>query len=128
MRLSRSLGFAGVWLSDIVFFWMVCPKGFDFLEAVLEPVQHCETPNVTRNEYTSPPPVQLRFNEQKLKELRDEEDSIQYRQRAGRLDRWKEMVREAAREKEVDVTPPDSLEHLVCVLFSRFLCNVCWCF
>lgn len=54
-----------------------------------------------------------RWNNHKLKELRDEEDCPMFRQRASRLAKWKELVDEAAKARSLDVAVPDSLEILV---------------
>ena len=51
-----------------------------------------------------------RWNEHKLKELRDAEDTTAYRQRASRLAKWIEMTKERARENAVTIPPVDSLE------------------
>eukprot|EP00435_Cladocopium_sp_Y103_P061032 s1370_g22.t1 len=58
------------------------------------------------------------WNEHKLKELRDAEDTTAYRQRASRLAKWIEMTQERARENAVVIPPVDALEsgHVVMVL------------
>ena len=55
----------------------------------------------------------VRWNNHKLKELRDEEDSAMFRQRASRLAKWKELVEDAAKAKSMTLSPPDALESLL---------------
>lgn len=50
-----------------------------------------------------------RFNERKLKEARMEEETDLYRQRTGRLDKWREAAR-AALASHSDSQLPDSLQ------------------
>ena len=64
-----------------------------------------------------------RWNEHKLKEMRDEEDTACFQQRTSRLAKWRELVAEAAKEKSVKVSLPDALEHLVCQGFAGGLGN-----
>ena len=54
----------------------------------------------------------------KLREMREAEDSAAHRNRTGRLAKWQELVREAAKERSADVEPPQGIEILVCVLGS----------
>lgn len=55
-----------------------------------------------------------RWNNHKLKEMRDEEETAQWRQRSGRLQRWREIVGEASVEKDVKVAIPDGLQRMGC--------------
>ena len=58
-------------------------------------------------------PASVRWNNHKLKELRDEEDCAMFRQRASRLSKWKELVEEAAKAKSMTLSPPDAIESLI---------------
>ena len=62
----------------------------------------------------------VRWNNHKLKELRDEEDSAMFRQRASRLAKWKELVEDAAKAKSMTLSPPDALESLLWRIISGF--------
>ena len=44
--------------------------------------------------------------------MRDEEETAQWRQRSGRLQRWRELVAEASAENQVKVAIPDGLQHM----------------
>lgn len=56
----------------------------------------------------------VRWNEKKIKELSMEEDDVKYRKRAGRLDKWKQLAREAADQRAQstgqNITLPESIE------------------
>ena len=54
----------------------------------------------------------LRWNELKLKELRDEEMTGAYRQRAGRWVKWREMTEAAAATVSSKIKIPSGLEML----------------
>lgn len=54
----------------------------------------------------------LRWNNAKLKELRDEEETTSHRQRAGRWVKWREMTESAARESEAKIKIPSAIETL----------------
>lgn len=41
----------------------------------------------------------LRWNERKLREIREEKETTNHRQRTSRLQKWREMAQEAAKEK-----------------------------
>lgn len=56
-------------------------------------------------------PEATRFNERVLKEARLEEECELFRQRTGRLEKWREAAR-AALSKKGDVDLPDSIEFL----------------
>ena len=68
--------------------------------------------------------------------MRDEEETAQWRQRSGRLQRWRELVAEASAENQVNVAIPDGLQHMglslmmfclfryVSVLLSAFISNI----
>lgn len=48
----------------------------------------------------------------KLKELADEEETNSFRQRAGRLAKWRELAEQAAAERKSSVKIPSGLENL----------------
>lgn len=54
-----------------------------------------------------------RWNEHRLKEMRDEEDEQVFRQRSSRLQKWRELVDDAAKARSVQCYVPDALEILV---------------
>lgn len=45
--------------------------------------------------------------------MREEEECAAYRQRAGRLQKWREMVEDAAKEKNCPVSLPSGVQSLV---------------
>ena len=47
-----------------------------------------------------------------MKEIRDQEESSMFKYRTGRLDKWKEVAREAVPENTV-VEIPDKIENLI---------------
>ena len=53
-----------------------------------------------------------RWNNAKLKELAEEEDTTAHRQRSSRLAKWREIAEQAAKSHEVEVQLPDSIETL----------------
>ena len=57
-------------------------------------------------------PRSLRFNERKLAMLARQEKDDVFRQRAGRLDKWKEVARQAAAERAVNANFPDQIQTL----------------
>lgn len=60
-----------------------------------------------------------RYNEAKLKEMALDEDTAAHRQRASRIQKWRELAQEAAKTNSFDLPLPDALETLGrCVLFS----------
>ena len=52
----------------------------------------------------------LSWNESKLAELRREETTTTYRQRASRLDKWRDATLQAAKDQEVALKLPDALQ------------------
>ena len=59
----------------------------------------------------------------KLKELADEEETNSFRQRAGRLAKWRELAEQAAAERKSSVKIPSGLENLgirwhCCLIFQ----------
>lgn len=68
-----------------------------------------------------------RWNNHKLKEMRDEEETAQWRQRSGRLQRWREIVAEVSAEKQVGIAIPDGLQRLGLLLnkFEQGLSLMC---
>ena len=45
--------------------------------------------------------------------MRDEEETTVFRQRTGRLQKWRDLAEEAAREKSMNTVLPDGLQNLV---------------
>ncbi len=60
-----------------------------------------------------------RWNEKKIKEMSLESTDANFRQRAGRLDKWKELARQAAAKQSCDVVMPDSLQWLAFDTFTE---------
>lgn len=64
--------------------------------------------------------LSFRWNERLLREVRQEEDDSQWRHRAGRLDKWKELARLAAERCRSSVELPDSIQPLeICSCFYQ---------
>ena len=53
--------------------------------------------------------MEVRFNERKIAQLNAEKEETQYRQRTGRLDKWRELVKSAQKELCLPLNPPDRL-------------------
>lgn len=54
----------------------------------------------------------VRWNEMKLKELRDEESTTAHQQRAGRWVKWREMAQEEAEKNKLKINIPAQIEKL----------------
>lgn len=54
--------------------------------------------------------LEPRWNERKLREFREAEECTVHRQRAGRLQKWQELVRETAKENSAKVDPPMTIQ------------------
>lgn len=61
---------------------------------------------------SSGPGLALSFNEAKLAELRREEGSAEYRERSGRMEKWRQVAMEAAIDQPSKELIPDRIEHL----------------
>ena len=57
----------------------------------------------------------IRHNQRILKLLSDEQEDQQYRHRAGRLDKWRELYSSVQKELELPVAPPERLVRLSCI-------------
>ncbi|CAK9013633.1 unnamed protein product [Durusdinium trenchii] len=82
-------------------------------------------PNPRNSRRTSSKLNWYQWNEKKIKELSMEEDDVKYRKRAGRLDKWKQLAREAADQRAQstgqNITLPESIEsgNIVLAVVSR---------
>lgn len=54
-----------------------------------------------------------RFNEMKPKQMREEEETESFKQRSGRLAKWREMAEQAAQERKAMVRVDCGIETLV---------------
>ena len=57
-------------------------------------------------------PGEARHNERLIAALNAEREEPQYRSRAGRLDKWRELYASAQRELQLPDAPPDRLTYL----------------
>ncbi|CAK9102662.1 unnamed protein product [Durusdinium trenchii] len=55
-------------------------------------------------------PKNCRYNEHRLAQMEAEKAEPAYRSRAGRLDKWKELVRKAQEDLELPPNPPESVQ------------------
>ena len=61
-----------------------------------------------------------RWNERRLRELAQEEGADRYRSRTGRMDKWRQVAREAAPEDFKAIEAPEQIRYLGEV--SHFFC------